>query len=123
MNGGAFGVGRGCCGKEGRIKSLADGQLPSAKAELYVVPAGFSACITQITLVNGSGSDRTVNIYFKAKGGTSRRIFPADLTLSNGSAAYWGDYDIMGMEEGDSIEGDASAATAVDYTITGAEHR
>jgi hypothetical protein len=43
------------------------------------------------------------------------------MSLGIGSTMYWGDGDTMELSTGDIIEGDASVATVVDYTITGAE--
>ena len=100
-------------------KSLADGQLAAAKATLYTVPASTETIITSIKLVNTDGSARTVNLYIKVSGGTSRRIIPKDMSLG---AGYMCEEDQrFTLEAGDIIEGDASAATVVDYIIFGAE--
>jgi hypothetical protein len=102
-------------------KSLADGQLAAAKATLYTVPGATTAAIKQITYTNTDASSRTVNLYLKRSGSTSRRIIPKTMTLASGSTMYWGDGDTMELSTGDIIEGDASAATVVDYVVTGAE--
>lgn len=103
------------------IKSLADGQLASpSKATLYTAPAATQAVVNCITLVNTDGSARTVNLYFKASGGTSRRIIPKDLSLAAG-AGFAYDKSIS-LEAADILEGDASAATVVDYVINGVEN-
>lgn len=100
------------------IKSLGDGQLAATKGTLYTVPASTRTIIKSITLVNTSASAVTVNIYLKP-GATSRRIMPKDLSIAAGAlveinAGYT-------LEAGDLIEGDASVATTVDYTINGVE--
>ena len=102
-------------------KSLADGQLAAAKATLYTVPGGTTAFIKQITYTNTDASDRTVNLYLKRSGSTSRRIIPQNMNLAVGNTMYWGDADGMALSTGDIIEGDASAATVVDFVVTGAE--
>ena len=102
-------------------KSLADGQLAAAKATLYTVPAATTASIKQITYTNTDVAARTVNLYVKRSGSVSRRIIPMNMSLAIGNTMYWGDGDSMELSTGDIIEGDASAATVVDYTITGAE--
>lgn len=102
-------------------KSLADGQLAAAKATLYTVPALTTAIIKQITYTNTDASDRTVNLYVKRSGSSSRRIIPKNMNLAVGNTMYWGDGDSMELSAGDIIEGDASSATVVDYVITGAE--
>jgi hypothetical protein len=102
-------------------KSIADGQLPASKGTLYTVPASTAALIT-ITLSATGGSARTVNIYVKRSGSSSRLITPKDLTLNPGDAAY---IDHAGrpyaLSAGDEVEGDASAATEIDYLIDGME--
>ena len=99
------------------FKSLADGQLGTTKATLYTCPASTSAIVSKIHLVNTGDSDVTLNIYFKASGGTSRRICPKDMTLKAGYMAVLDDEVVM--EAADIIEGDASVASQVDYTISG----
>lgn len=104
------------------ISSLADGQLPNAKGTLYTVPA-----LTQVflagTLVNTDVSARTVNIYVKRSGSTSRRILPKDLSMAAGASVEFGrDGRPFALSAGDIVEGDASAATVVDYLIDGVVH-
>ena len=100
-------------------KSLADGQLPVAEGSLYVVPAVTQSIIKTVTLVNTDSVARTLNIYIKPSGGTSRRIVPKDLSLSAGYMAVLDDE--LTLEAGDDIRGDASAADVVDYVVNGVE--
>ncbi len=102
------------------IKSLADGQLAASKATLYTAPAATQAVANSITLVNTDSSARTVNLYFKASAGTSRRIIPKDLSLAVG-AEFTLNRNIS-LEAADILEGDASAATVVDFVISGVEN-
>lgn len=101
------------------IKSLADGQLPAAKGTLYTVPGATTTIIKTITLVNTDSSARDVNLYVKPSGGTSRRIIPMNCELGIGYMLVCDDE--FTLEVGDVIEGDASAANVVDYTINGVE--
>ena len=98
-------------------KSLADGQLSASKATLYTCPASTSAIISKIHLVNTSNSDVKVNIYFSS--GTSRRICPKDMILKAGYMAVLDDEVVM--EAADIIQGDASVASVIDYTISGVQ--
>ncbi len=102
------------------IKSLADGQLAASKATLYTAPAATQAVANSITLVNTDSSARTVNLYFKASGGTSRRIIPKDLSLAVGAEFTLN--RSLSLEAADILEGDASAATVVDFVISGVEN-
>ena len=100
-------------------KSLADGQLSASKATLYTCPASTSAIVSKIHLVNTGNSEVKVNIYFKASGGTSRRICPKDMILKAGYMAVLDDEVVM--EAADIIEGDAIVASVIDYVISGVQ--
>lgn len=96
--------------------AIADGQLPAAKGTLYTVPASTIVVLTSFTLVGGATA-RTVNIYVN-RTGTSRRIIAKDTPLDiNGSMQATGRTEVL--EAGDLIEGDASAATEIDYVFSG----
>ena len=99
------------------IKSLADGQLPATITSLYTSPARTKAIIRTITLVNTDSSARTLNLYLLPSSGTARRLVPKDLSLGASYAAYFNNE--ITLETGDAIQGDASAADVVDYTILG----
>ena len=101
------------------VKSLADGQLAAAKATLYTVPALTTAIIKTISYVNTDIAARTVNLYIKTSVGTSRRIIPNNMTLGVGYMMVYDDE--ITLEAADEIEGDADAATVVDFTINGVE--
>jgi len=103
-----------------KIKSLADGQLGTTKGTLYTAPAATQAVAERITLVNTSSGTVNVNIYFKASGGTSRRITPKDLEIEGNGLAVIDDEQTL--EAADIIEGDASAADLIDFTISGVEN-
>lgn len=102
------------------IKALADGQLPDVKGTLYTTPASTSTIVRNIILVNTGAGVNTVNLYYKKSAGTSRRICPKDLSLATGASA---EIEICpNLEAAGVIEGDASTAAEVDYTISGIEH-
>ena len=95
-----------------------NGQLPNAKATIYTCPVGKVALVTSVTLVN-TGAVLTCNLYYKASGGTSRRIVPKDLNLAaNGKHAY---DEVLTMQAGDELEWDASVAAQVDGKVNGIE--
>ena len=100
------------------IKALGDGQLAATKGTLYTVPTDTQAIVKTITLVNTVTSARTVNLYVKP-GGTSRRIIPKDLSLAAGAEFEW--EGTLTLSAADLIEGDASVASKIDYTINGVE--
>lgn len=98
------------------LKDLGNGQLPATKGTLYTVPASTNAA-AKVTLVNTDTVARTVNIYVN-KSGTSRRVSPKDLSL--GAGEKWSG-SLHSLEAADLVEGDASAATVVDYVVDGFE--
>ena len=102
------------------IKSLADGQLANSKGTLYTTPASTEAIVKNIILVNTNTSSETVNLYFKASGGTSRRLIPKDTTLPASNSLVFNDETTL--EAADIIEGDTTTASKVDYVINGVEN-
>lgn len=101
------------------IKNLANGQLASTEGDVYLVPAATTAIIKTITLVNTDTVARTMNLYIKKSAGTSRRIIPKDQSLGAGFLLETDQEYTLGA--GDAIRGDASAATVVDFTVSGVE--
>lgn len=101
-----------------QIKQLGDGQLPATKQTLYTVPALQQAIVRSITLVNVTAGAITVNLY-----AAGRRIIEKDLSLAAAGAVGsmklvdW----VITLGAGDLIEGDGSAATSIDYVISGVE--
>ena len=102
------------------IKSLSDGQLADAKATIYTAPTAKQTIVNRITLVNTNTSTETINLYFKASGGTSRRIIPKDYSLI--AAALFVMDDVITLEAADTLEGDTTTAAKVDFVISGAEN-
>jgi hypothetical protein len=98
------------------IKALNDGQLAASKGTLYTAP-GSTRTVAKVVLVNSDGSARTVNLYVN-RTGSSRRISPVNMSLGAGEQYV---SQVVTLEAADIIEGDASAATVVDFTIHGFE--
>lgn len=104
------------------VGTLADGQLPNTKTTLYTVPPDKSAHVFIILANSESGTAYTVNLYLKRSGGTSRRIIGSTTDLAaKGSMEMPSNLTGIKLSEGDIIEGDASVAAKVDYTIYGGE--
>ena len=101
------------------IKSLADGQLANSKGTIYTTPASTEAIIKSIILVNTNTSSETVNLYFKASGGTSRRLIPKDTSLPASNSLIMD--DLVTLEAADILEGDTTTASKVDFVISGVE--
>ncbi len=104
------------------IKAQGDGQLAVPKGTIYACPTSTQAIVHSITLVNTNKSKSTfvnVNLYLQRDGSNSRRILPTDMELNGRFMAV--EDTVLTLEAGDLIEGDASVASTVDYTINGVE--
>lgn len=99
------------------VKALADGQLAAAKGTLYTTPAATQTIVKSITLYNSGAADNTCLIYAKP-GATSRVIFRVVL----GTLEHAQFVTVITLEAGDLIEGSATSATEVDYTINGTQN-
>lgn len=105
---------------EAAIKSLSDGQLADAKGTIYTCGATKKGAIVKsITLVNTNSTTETVNLYFKASGGSSRNIIPVDTQLAAGYLLVVDDEKTL--EASDILEGDTTTASKVDFVISGME--
>ncbi len=103
------------------IKSLSDGQLANSKGTLYTAPTSKQAIVKSIHLCNTNSSAETVNIYFKASGGTSRYIIKGVSLAASASTEVLPVSDIT-LEAADIIEGDTTNASKVDYILSGIEN-
>jgi len=97
------------------IKSFADGRLPFAKTILY---SATKTCEVEVTYVNTALIPVEANLYILRVGSASRHLIPVGLRINPRSLTTC---DEISMSAGDSIEGDASIAGVVDYTIEGIE--
>lgn len=100
-------------------QSLADGQIADAKATIYTAPALTRVIVRSFDLGNDSENPVTVKLYIKRSGSVSRFIGSAILeagevfeVLSQGK--------VLVISAGDEIEAEATLASLVDYTLTGA---
>lgn len=100
-------------------KRLADGQLPDTKTSLYTAPASTTTRISSIILHNTASSDRTVTLYAKINGGTSRVILN-DTLHARETLEFIPPSPIIIPAQG-AIEGEASVAVEIDYWISGGE--
>ncbi len=62
---------------------LADGQIGNTEGDLYASSADATV-VTSITVVNTDSVARTLTLYLKPSGGTSRAIIPKDMSLGVG---------------------------------------
>jgi hypothetical protein len=97
-------------------KALADGQLPTTKGALYTAPANTMTYVKSIVAHNTNAADQIVVLSVN-RSGTSRVI--ARAVLGQNETLYYN--APLTLEADDAIEGVTTTASAVDYTISGAE--
>lgn len=101
------------------VKVLADGQLSSSKATLYTVPVLTKCYIKFLSVCNVAASQQAIQIFINPNG-ASRKI--AHLSLAENEYARVVEKDeTITLEAGDTIEGQSTNGSSVDYLITGAE--
>src|SRR5437660_159115 len=105
------------------IKALGYGTLiVSGTADLYTVPAAKSALVigaivNNLRFVNTGASSATVNLFFKASGGSEVRILDKDKSVAAGIALVV--TPELTMAPADEIHVTTSAA--MDYVVSGVE--
>lgn len=96
--------------------NIADGQVASAKGTIYT--AGADEVISALTFVNTHSSSVTLNVFIN-RSGTSRRIFPEDMTLNVGAKTS---LDCANekhiLESGDTIEASDGQGSVTDFTVS-----
>lgn len=92
---------------------LAEGQLPNVKGTLFT--ATGRTIIRLISAAHVAGGTQSVVLYVKKAAGTSRVIGRATLLTDE----FAEEDAIETLDTGDSIEGQATNALSVDYTVMG----
>ena len=88
---------------------LADGQAANSETDMYL--AGTAGIVvTAITVVNTDTSARTIDIYLKPSGGTSRRIIPKALSLAAGYSLVFDGQKIQVLDTSGQIQYSISRA-------------
>ena len=103
------------------IKALGAGTLTvSGTADLYTVPAGKSAVINNVRLVNGnSTATSAMNLYVQPSGATDVRIYNKDFTISSSLSMVIP--DVVTLGQGDKLRLAIGAAQNIGYMVNGAE--
>lgn len=87
------------------IKTLKAGNLMGAGTTVYAVPAGKSALVKSIRLVNGltTGATTALNLYVKPSGaGTARRIHDRNFTIATKGSLVID--DVVTLGQGDELQ-------------------
>ena len=98
-------------------KKLAQGQLAATVGILYTVPALTSTIISHIRLVNNDTVLRAATLWHDGTANTNKILPAADI-----GPGGWAEWDgRMTMEAADTLQGQASVATQITYTVYGLE--
>jgi hypothetical protein len=86
-----------------------------ADTAIYTVPVATTAILKQLTVVETSGADKTMNVYLRKGAGASRRVTDKNYSLLGGESRSFADkINNAILETGDSIRGDASTNNVID---------
>lgn len=101
-------------------KSLASGSLASSKTTIYTVPSSTKTYIKYLHLHNTGSTTETCIIYAKQSSGTSR-IIGRVVLLPNEQADILDKDSSLVLSAADTIEGQSTNASVIDYFMTGGE--
>ena len=100
----------------GVYKVLAQGQLAAATAAIGS-PSGVDWIVSKIVVVNNDSSARTFGIFYGGSA-ASNVVIPTTTSLAaSGGRAEWS--GLQPVADGSTIQGVASVATQLTYTIWG----
>ncbi len=96
---------------------ITNGTLGDTKAAL-ITQAGVTVQVKEIELHNTGASANTVTLWSLNSGGSSLQFFKRELAADENYKVYYS-YPKELNSTGDAIEGSASTASEVNYTIIG----
>lgn len=99
---------------------LADGTVPSLRGVLYRCPARTRAELSIVTLVNAHEDDVILNVYLNTSG-TPRMIVPKNLVMRARTSLELDQAYVL--EPDGTLEADANRPYAIEFTVSGIEHR
>lgn len=101
-------------------KILGSGYLANTSSVIYTCPLDRRTVITNIEMVNISGSAKTLNLqvlpYLTV---VKVNRSPLDMNLNAGFLAVWNNEDQIVLSRGDVLYGDCSVADSITYLISG----
>ena len=101
-------------------KILAQGQVSDSAASIYNPGAGVQAIIKAIVFVNVTGSDATVEVY--ANGTADANIIHNEVNLvADGGKLQFDGVMALDGDSSDELHAVSDTASAITYTIFGAE--
>ena len=100
-------------------KNLGSGLVQDVEGNLYLCPAARNAIVITISFVNTHSGAVTLDLFFKASGGTSRLIWTDNLSFAVGEANVY-DWPVT-LGPGDAIRATASVDDKITYVVSGVE--
>lgn len=100
-------------------KSLADGQVAAAWANLYA-PSGVKGILKQVSFYNTSATPQTLEVRITRSGSTARVWKRVALTI-NESVELLTEGETIVLSTLDVLQAQTTTVNVIDFTITGAE--
>lgn len=98
--------------------NLGHGVLGTSNSTIFTVPAGATAMMRSVVLVNTTASEVQVSIRVKiGAGGTARNVVPPPMRLR--PYTKFDDNSVITLPALSEIEGQCDTASAVEYIISG----
>lgn len=97
--------------------NLGHGVLGTSNGTLFTVPAGATAMMRSIVLVNTTSGEVQVSIRAKIGGGTARNVIPPTMRLR--PYTKFDDNSVITLPENSVLEGECNTGSAVEYIISG----
>jgi hypothetical protein len=99
-------------------KSIADGQVATSWAAIFTAAA--KVIIKSCDFLNTNAAQQTIEVGV-TRSGSSRRIVGRAVLDQNEKYALVSDGEALVLSSGDTLDAQTTTATAVDFTVTGAD--
>lgn len=100
-------------------KAIADGQLPTTLGVLFTATASIGTYVKEFTVFNNNAVNQVIETFVNRQG-VERSWRRLEIEL-NEQGDLLTDGETMMLEQGDTISGRTTTATAVDFIISGVE--
>lgn len=102
-------------------KFLADGELPTSQAAIFVAVADIGTYVKSVLLYNKNAATQTVDFWIKRANGSgvARKIRRMELLVNESAQLIDDDTQSIRLEPGDELQAQTTTANAVDFDIDG----
>jgi len=100
-------------------KAIADGQLPDTLGVLFIATAAVGTYVKELSLFNNNVVNQVIELFVNRQG-VERSWRRMEIEINEQADALT-DGETMLLEQGDTISGRTTTASAVDFIISGVE--